>query len=81
METGTAGTVHVIDDDQALAETMRELLSAAGYKIRVYGSCEAFLETDPGEHDGCLLLDERLPGMTGLELLRRLQADGHGQRF
>ena len=70
--------VQVIDDDPALASTMHYVLSEAGYRVSVFESSEAFLKADPGERQGCLLVDEQLPGLTGLGLLRRLQAEGRG---
>jgi two-component system CheB/CheR fusion protein len=76
--TGAGATVHVIDDDPALASTMRYMLSEAGYSVVVFDSSEAFLKANPGERRGCLVLDEKLPGMTGLALLRQLQAEGRG---
>ena len=78
VTTDGDGIVHVIDDDPALSATLRDLLSHAGYRVALYDSCEAFLEANPDTRAGCVLLDERLPGMSGMDLLRRLQTEGRG---
>lgn len=70
--------VYVVDDDEAVRDSLRWLLEANGFRVQVFGSAEEFLNADrPGRIDrpGCLLLDVRMPGMSGLqlhdELLRR----------
>jgi two-component system CheB/CheR fusion protein len=66
--------VFVVDDDAAVREALRDLLRAHGYRVEVFADAEEFLQSGGGE--GCLLLDARLPGMTGLELIERLKLDG-----
>lgn len=68
--------VHVIDDDAEVRRSLAFLLSAAGLPVRVHESAEAFLASLPGSEVGCIVTDVRMPGMTGLELQRRLQASG-----
>ncbi len=71
-----APTIFVVDDDHSVREAMRDLLEADGRAVEIYDSCEAFLETYRPGRQGCLLVDARMPGMGGLELLQRLQSDG-----
>ena len=71
--TATPCTVHVIDDDASWRASVERLMSAAGYRVALYESAESFLETarvDDGP--GCILLDLRMPGLTGLQLQQRL---------
>ncbi|MDQ8698143.1 chemotaxis protein CheB [Hyphomicrobium sp. LHD-15] len=67
-------TVFVVDDDVVLLETMRDLLQEHGYAVEIFADGEDFLRATRSE--GCLLLDARLPGMTGLALIERLRAEG-----
>jgi len=65
-------TVCIIDDDEAIRESLRLLLYAGGMSSCVYESADAFLADDnPGDFD-CMLLDVRMPGTDGLELFRSL---------
>jgi len=66
-------TVHVIDDDDAMRDSLAFLLDVQGFKSQVYESGEAFLAALPGLADGCIVTDIRMPGMSGLDLLRRLK--------
>jgi two-component system, LuxR family, response regulator FixJ len=70
------GTVHVIDDDQAMRESVEFLLDSAGYEVRIYESAHAFLEAMPDAVAGCIISDVRMPGIDGLDLLKRLKAGG-----
>ena len=64
--------IRIVDDDAEMRESLEFLLSTEGWKSRSYASAEAFLETDDVMVPGCLILDIRMPGMTGVELQRRL---------
>lgn len=68
--------VYVVDDDDAIREGVCDLLESAGLKTRSFASAEEFLETSEPDARGCLVLDVRLPGMSGMQLQRRL-ADSH----
>jgi FixJ family two-component response regulator len=67
-------TVHVIDDDVFWRKSLDRLMSAAGYQVALYESAESFLETADVDTPGCILLDLRMPGLTGLQLQRHLAA-------
>jgi two-component system CheB/CheR fusion protein len=69
-------TVFVVDDDLSVREATRDLLIEHGYAVEVFADGEAFLRADRPE--GCLLVDARMPGMTGLELIQRLTVAGRG---
>lgn len=74
--SGISHTVFVVEDDLNTREALSELLSPEGVKVRAYGSAEEFLSGFSPNGPSCLLLDERLPGMAGSELLRRLHQNG-----
>ena len=61
-------TVHVVDDDDSMRRSLARLLGGAGYRIASYATAEEFLAAAGPELTGCLLLDLRLPGASGLEL-------------
>ncbi|RKP50354.1 oxygen response regulator transcription factor FixJ [Pararobbsia silviterrae] len=75
--TTTAETVFVVDDDEAVRDSLRWLLEANGYRVQTYASAEQFLDAYPSAAAGvgCLILDVRMQGMSGLELQERLIAD------
>jgi two-component system, LuxR family, response regulator FixJ len=65
-------TVFIVDDDEAVRDSLGLLLRSAGYRARCYGSARDFLKAfDPRDY-GCLVLDIRMPGMSGLELQKHL---------
>ena len=65
--------VHVVDDDEAVRDSLRFLLQSAGLAVRVHASAESFL-ADTGQHaTGCVLTDVRMPGADGLQLQSRLR--------
>lgn len=68
----TNAVVHLIDDDEAVRRSLAFLLSTAGHAVRVYDSADAFLATLDGSQRGCVVTDLRMPGVDGIELLRRL---------
>ena len=70
--------VHIVDDDEAVRQSLAFLLSSAGLAIRVYDSAAAFLAGLSGVKDGCLITDIRMPNMTGIELLHELKAKACG---
>jgi two-component system response regulator FixJ len=69
--------VHVVDDDDAVRESLSFLFSTAGIDVRCYESPKPFLESLPVSTPTCVVTDIRMPGMTGVDLLRRLRELGH----
>ncbi|MFN4172034.1 MAG: response regulator, partial [Pseudorhodobacter sp.] len=69
-------SVHVIDDDPMIRETLRRLFEAEGWGVVTYGSAEAFLATPRPEGPACLLVDHLLPGMDGVALITLLRSQG-----
>lgn len=70
--------VHVIDDDDAVRESLSFVLDSAGLTARTYESAAAFLAAIQAGVSGCIVTDVRMPEMNGLELVRKLQAMGVG---
>ena len=66
-------TVHVVDDDQAVRESLCALLEADGHDVEAYVSGDAFLERVDSARSGCVLLDIHMPGRSGLEVQRELR--------
>jgi two-component system CheB/CheR fusion protein len=73
-----AGKLHVfvVDDDEQVRMALAAVLEDEGHAVSAFSSCEAFLAAYRPEKDGCLLVDAYLPGMSGLELLQKLRAEG-----
>ena len=65
--------VHVIDDDEAIRQSLAFLLQTARMAVKTYASAAAFLEQLPDVGPCCIITDVRMPGMSGIELLRRLR--------
>src|SRR5439155_21162640 len=69
-------TVHIVDDDAAVRRAMVGLLRSAGFAAVAYESAQPILNAAPNLASGCILLDVRMPGMDGLELLAQLGGFG-----
>ena len=70
--------VCIVDDDASLRRSLRNLLMSVGFRVETFQSAELFLESAHRENPGCVVLDLRMPGMSGLDLLRQLAATGSG---
>ena len=68
--------VSIVDDDESLRRSVRNLLTSVGFQVETFVSAEAFLESIHRENTGCLVADLRMPGMTGLDLLTHLATAG-----
>ena len=68
--------VVIVDDDRSVQNALKDLMESAGLSARCFGSAEEFLEWDMRNQAACLLLDIRMPGMSGLELQAKLNAEG-----
>ena len=69
------GKVYVIDDDEAMRDSLNFLLDSAGYEVTLFDSTLKFLDALPGLAFGCVVSDVRMPGLDGIELLKRMKAD------
>lgn len=65
--------VHVIDDDEAMRDSLRFLFKSAKLEVETYKSALAFLESLPSIKGGCVVTDVRMPGLSGIELLQKLR--------
>jgi len=68
--------VCIVDDDASLRRALRNLLMSVGFRVETFESAEAFLESVHRDSIGCVVLDVRMAGMSGLDLLRHLVATG-----
>jgi two-component system, LuxR family, response regulator FixJ len=71
-----AATVHVVDDDDGMRRALSLLLNTVGYKTAAFASPKEFLDAFKPDTAGCLVLDIRMPGMSGLELQQHLNRMG-----
>jgi len=71
-----AFTVFIVDDDASIRGALKRLLRSVGYHAETFESAEEFLDSISRWTEGCLVLDIRLPGMTGLDLQERLSLTG-----
>jgi two-component system response regulator FixJ len=71
-----ASLVHVIDDDEAIRDSLAFLLATVGLEVRAYDSATAFLAALPDIGAGCIVTDVRMPGISGVDLRRRLRELG-----
>ena len=71
----TSKLIAIIDDDEAMQDSLRDLMEAAGLVARCFGSAEEFLESDLHTRAACLIVDIRMPKMSGLQLQARLKEE------
>lgn len=69
--------VHIVDDDHAVLDSLRELTESVGLKSKTYESASCFLEQSSEAESGCLVLDLRMPKISGLELQKKLKESGN----
>jgi FixJ family two-component response regulator len=69
--------IYVVDDDQAFRDSLRWLLESAGFRVTMYATAEHFLATFRPEAGACVVLDVRMPGLSGLELQDEMLRRGH----
>jgi FixJ family two-component response regulator len=70
--SGSGSVVFVVDDDASVRAALDSLFRSVGLVVRSFGSAQEFLREPPGDGAACLVLDVRLPGMSGLDLQRQL---------
>jgi FixJ family two-component response regulator len=71
----TKAVIAVIDDDEAARSAIAALMRAKGFAVCTYPSAEDFLNADPSDASNCIITDIQMPGLSGIELTQRLQAD------
>jgi FixJ family two-component response regulator len=74
--TAVSPLVFVVDDDPSVRKSLTRLLTSSGYEVEAFASAREFLAREPHPGPSCLVLDVRMPGLTGLELQERLVAGG-----
>src|SRR5256885_15575288 len=78
MRTRSEPLIFIVDDDEAVRESLKALLAVEGYGVQTFESAETCLAALDPKATGCLLLDVRMPGMSGLELQHQLKQRGIG---
>jgi FixJ family two-component response regulator len=68
MGKKTFSLIGIVDDDESVRESLSSLMRSVGYKTAIFSSSEAFLDSDRVSEPDCLVLDVRMPGLSGLEL-------------
>ena len=67
--------ISIVDDDEALRSSLEDLIRSAGFRVQGFSSAEAFLRSNQVQTTDCLILDVRMPGMTGPGLQRDLRSE------
>lgn len=70
-------TVYIVDDDEAVRDSLSLLLKSVGIPCKIFENATAFLNGGVDQHAGCLVLDIRMPGLSGLELQQKLKETGN----
>lgn len=76
MEVLLERVVSIVDDNESIRRSVRNLLLSEGFRVAVFDSAESFLQSPQCETTGCLVLDLQMPGMDGLSLLAHLGTTG-----
>ena len=71
-----ARVIAIVEDDASLRRSISNFLTSAGYETQTFEDAKAFLASPTREQNGCVLLDLQMPGMSGLQLLHQLRAEG-----
>ena len=69
-------TIFIIDDDESVRRALKRLIKVAGFKAETFGSAREFIDSEHYQRVGVLVLDVRMPGMSGLELQKYLADNG-----
>jgi RNA polymerase sigma factor (sigma-70 family) len=75
--TAVAASVFVVDDDPSVRKSLTRVIESAGYRVEAFSSARDFLKATPASGPCCLVLDVRMPGMTGLDLQKTLAQAVH----
>ena len=71
----TAPLISIVDDDDSLRDSLANLIRSFGFRVQGFASADAFLRSGEGRDTTCLILDVRMPGMSGLDLQRHIAAE------
>jgi FixJ family two-component response regulator len=71
----TSNLIAIIDDNESIQDSLCDLIESGGFEVQCFGSAKAFLESDLHGRAGCLIVDVRMPKMSGLELQARLKQE------
>src|ERR1700723_2844360 len=77
----TVPVISVVDDDASVRAATSKFLRSHGYAVQAYSSAEHFLQSGRLNDTSCVIADLQMPGMSGLELLTMMRAQGHGAPF
>jgi two-component system response regulator FixJ len=77
VPTENLNIVAIVDDDGDVRDVLDALLESAGHTVKTYTSGKQFLDDPDMSEEACLVVDQKMPGMTGIDLLRALDAGGH----
>ena len=72
MDPSDSPLVAIVDDDELFRRSVERLIRSAGFRVETFGSAEDFMERGNLDRTACAILDVKLPGMSGLDLQRRL---------
>jgi FixJ family two-component response regulator len=72
---GKARVVAIVDDDESIRNALNGLMKEVGFPTQAFASAEEFLQSGQQQHTACLIADIRMPGMSGLELQAKLNAE------
>jgi FixJ family two-component response regulator len=75
--TAAAPVVYIVDDDPSVRKSLTRLVAAAGYRVHAFASAREYLAREPSAGPSCLVLDVRMPGLTGLDLQKALAGSEH----
>jgi FixJ family two-component response regulator len=75
--TAAAPMVYIVDDDASVRKSLTRLVAAAGYRVHAFASAREYLAREPSTGPSCLVLDVRMPGLTGLDLQKTLAGSEH----
>ena len=76
VNESSSPVISIVDDDESVRDALDSLLKSVGYRTEVFASGQAFLHSGHHEDSRCLILDVRMPGLSGLELQRQLVSSG-----
>jgi FixJ family two-component response regulator len=68
--------IYVIDDDESVRKAFKRLLRSVNYEVETFSSAEEFLKIQKGNKNACIIIDIRMPGLTGFDLQRKLNDQG-----